>query len=151
MEALSLILTYDFTNTAGYCFCISPILQNCWFLHCQWRRKWQPIPVILPGKSHGWRSLAGTVHGFVKIWTPLSDWTFTFPLSPQKQTLEKEMATHSSFLVWRILWTEEPGRQQSMGLQIVGHDWETKQQQHCQMCDWASDEIKYSCIWDQWS
>ena len=28
-----------------------------------WRRKWQPTPVILPGKFHGWRSLAGTVHG----------------------------------------------------------------------------------------
>ena len=31
--------------------------------------------------------------------------------------LEKEMATHSSFLAWKILWTEEPGRLQSMGLQ----------------------------------
>ena len=36
--------------------------------------------------------------------------------------LEKEMATHSSILVWRILWTEEPGRLQSMGSQRVGHD-----------------------------
>ena len=36
--------------------------------------------------------------------------------------LEKEMATHSSILVSRISWTEEPGRLQSMGLQRVGHD-----------------------------
>ena len=36
--------------------------------------------------------------------------------------LEKEMATHSSILAWKILWTEEPGRQQSMGSQRVGHD-----------------------------
>ena len=36
--------------------------------------------------------------------------------------LEKEMATHSSILVWRIPWTEEPGRLQSMGLQRVGHN-----------------------------
>ena len=36
--------------------------------------------------------------------------------------LEKEMATHSSTLVWKIPWTEEPGRLQSMGLQRVGHD-----------------------------
>ena len=36
--------------------------------------------------------------------------------------LEKEMATHSSILAWRIPWTEEPGRLQSMGLQRVGHD-----------------------------
>ena len=36
--------------------------------------------------------------------------------------LEKEMATYSSTLAWKILWTEEPGRLQSMGLQRVGHD-----------------------------
>ena len=36
--------------------------------------------------------------------------------------LEKEMATHSSILAWTIQWMEEPGRLQSMGLQIVGHD-----------------------------
>ena len=35
------------------------------------------------------------------------------------------MATHSSILAWRIPWTEEPGRLQSMGLQRVRHDWET--------------------------
>ena len=35
---------------------------------------------------------------------------------------EKEMATHSSILAWRIPWTEEPGGLQSMGLQRVGHD-----------------------------
>ena len=36
--------------------------------------------------------------------------------------LEKEMATHSSTLSWKIPWTEEPGRLQSMGAQRVGHD-----------------------------
>ena len=36
--------------------------------------------------------------------------------------LEKEMATHSSILAWRIPWTEEPGRLQSTGSQRVGHD-----------------------------
>jgi len=36
--------------------------------------------------------------------------------------LEKDTATHSSILVWRILWTEEPGRLQSMGSQRVRHD-----------------------------
>ena len=36
--------------------------------------------------------------------------------------LEKEIATHSSILAWRIPWTEEPGRPQSMGSQRVGHD-----------------------------
>ena len=36
--------------------------------------------------------------------------------------LEKEMATHSSTLAWKIPWTEEPSRLQSMGSQRVGHD-----------------------------
>ena len=39
--------------------------------------------------------------------------------------LEKEMATHSSTLAWKIPWTEEPGTLQSMGLQRVGHNWVT--------------------------
>ena len=40
----------------------------------------------------------------------------------QEDPLEKEMATHSSFLAWKIPWTEEPGRLESMGWQRVGHD-----------------------------
>ena len=40
--------------------------------------------------------------------------------------LEKEMATHSSILAWKIPWTEEPGGLQSMGLQRVGHNLATK-------------------------
>ena len=41
----------------------------------------------------------------------------------QKDPLKKETAIHSSILAWKILWTEEPGRPQSMWLQIVRHDW----------------------------
>ena len=40
----------------------------------------------------------------------------------QEEPLEKEMATHFSILAWRIPWTEEPGRLQSMGSQRVGHN-----------------------------
>ena len=40
----------------------------------------------------------------------------------QEVPLEKEMATHSSTLAWKIPWTEEPGRLQSMGSQRAGHD-----------------------------
>ena len=43
----------------------------------------------------------------------------------QEDPLEKEMATHSSILAWRIPWMEEPGRLQSTGSQRVGHDWVT--------------------------
>ena len=43
----------------------------------------------------------------------------------QEDPLEKEMATHSSILAWRIPWTEEPGGLQSIELPRVGHDWVT--------------------------
>ena len=46
----------------------------------------------------------------------------TLQSSGQEDPLEKGMATHSSILAWRTLWTEEPGGLQSMGLQTVGHD-----------------------------
>ena len=46
-------------------------------------------------------------------------------LVAQKVKLEKEMATHSSTLAWKIPWLEEPGRLQSMGSQWVGHNWAT--------------------------
>ena len=41
----------------------------------------------------------------------------------REDPLKKEIATHSGTLAWKIPWTEEPGRLQSMGLQRVGHDW----------------------------
>ena len=43
----------------------------------------------------------------------------------QEDLLEKEMATHFSILAWKIPWTEESGRLQSMGSQRVRHDWAT--------------------------
>ena len=45
------------------------------------------------------------VHGVAKSWARLSDFTFTFCF----HALEKEMATHSSVLAWKIPWMEEPG------------------------------------------
>ena len=50
--------------------------------------------------------------------------TWVQPLG-QEDPLEKEMAIHSSTIAWKIPWTEEPGRLQSMGWQRVGHDWAT--------------------------
>ena len=58
------------------------------------------------------------VHGVVKSWTRLSGFTFTFHFHP----LEKEMATHSSVLAWRIPGKGEPGGLPSMGSHRVGHD-----------------------------
>ena len=82
------------------------------------RRQWHPTPVLLPGKSHGWRSLEAAVHGVTKSRTRLSDFTFTFHF----HALEKEMAPHSSVLAWRIPGTGEPGGLPSMGSHRVGHN-----------------------------
>ena len=59
------------------------------------------------------------VHKSVKSWIRLSNFTFTF----QFHALEKEMATHSSVLAWRIPGMGEPGGLPSVGLHRVGHDW----------------------------
>ena len=82
------------------------------------RRQWHPTPVLLPGKSQGQRSMVAAVHGVARSRTWLSDFTFTFHFC----ALEKEMATHSSVLVWRIPGTGEPGGLPSVGLHRVGHD-----------------------------
>ena len=66
-------------------------------------------------QRRAWRAI---VHGVTKSWTRLSDFTFTFHF----HALEKEMATHSSVLAWRIPGTEEPGGLPSMGLHRVGHN-----------------------------
>ena len=59
------------------------------------------------------------VHGVAEGWTRLSDFTFIFHF----HALEKEMATHSSVLAWRIPGMGEPGGLPSMGSHRVGHDW----------------------------
>ena len=84
-----------------------------------WRRQRHPTPVLLIGKSHGWRSLVGFSPWGWEERTRLSNLCFTFHF----HALEKEMATHSSVLAWRIPGTGEPGGLPSMGLPRVGHDW----------------------------
>ena len=62
----------------------------------------------------GREATCAAVLWFTKSWRRLSNWT------------EKAMAPHSSTLAWKIPWTEEPGRLQSMGSLGVGHDWATE-------------------------
>jgi len=76
-----------------------------------------------------------TVHRVAKSWTRLSDFTFTFHF----HALEKEMATHSSVLAWRIPGMGEPGGLQSTGPQRVGYDWATSLSVF--IVDW-----KYLCV-----
>ena len=86
-----------------------------YFYWASWRRQWQPTPVLLPGKSHGQRSLVGC-----------SPWGHEESDTTERlhfHALEKEMATHSSVLAWRIPGMGVPGGLPSMGLHRVGHDW----------------------------
>ena len=58
--------------------------------------------------------------------------------------LEKGVATHSSILAWRIPWTEESGRLKSLGLQRVGHELITEQQQSTAWCHTEASERLFS-------
>ena len=78
------------------------------------RRRWHPTPVLLPGKSHGRRSLVGCSPWGREESARLSDFTFTFHF----HVLKKEMATRSSVLAWRIPGTGEPGGLPSMGTRL---------------------------------
>ena len=83
------------------------------------RRQWHPTPVLLPGKSHGWRSLVAC-----SPWgRDESDATERLHFHFHFHTLEKAMATHSSVLAWRIPRMGEPGGLPSMGPHRVRFDW----------------------------
>ena len=83
-------------------------------------------------------------HVLCHLGFPMGQWS-RIPL-PMRETrvpsvgredpLEEEMATHSSILAWRILWTEEPGGLQFMGSHRVGHDPVTKQEL-CHLTLWG--------------
>ena len=83
-------------------------------MHIFWRRQWHPTPALLPGKSHGWRSLVGR--------SPWDSKELDTTERLHFRTLEKEMATHSSVLAWGIPGTGEPGGLPSMGSHRVGHN-----------------------------
>ena len=74
--------------------------------------------------QYSWTSLVAqqvkNLPAMWETWVRYLDW---------EDPLEKGKAIHSSILIWRIPWTEEPGWLQFMGSQRVGHDWTTKQQQ----------------------
>ena len=119
------------------CFPVPHHLQEFAQVHVQFPRP--PLPIHLskpssqrPGEGNGtplqysclenpmdggdwWAAL----HGVSKSRTRLSDFTFTFHF----HALDKEMATHSSVLAWRIPGMGEPGGLLSMGSHRVGHDW----------------------------
>ena len=82
------------------------------------------------------------VHGVTKSWTRLSDFTFPFHF----HALEKETATHSSVLTWRIPGTGEPGGLPSLGSHRVGHDWSDLAAVIQKHVLWISQKSK----WEKW-
>ena len=84
------------------------------FIFMHWRRKWQPTPVFLPGKSHGWWNLVG--------YSPWGRKELDTTERLHFHALEKAMATRSSVLAWRIPGAGEPGGLPSMGSHRVGQD-----------------------------
>ena len=86
------------------------------FPHHDYPSKW---PYIHLGKD--W---ASQVSQWWRIYLPMQETQATWVQSLcQEDLLEKEMATYSSILAWKIPWTEEPGGLQSIGLQRVRHNW----------------------------
>ena len=70
---------------------------------------------------------------------------FNTALRPGPRLLEKPMAAHSSTLAWKILWTEEPGRLQSMGLQRIRYDWATSLSLSC-IGEGNGNPLQCSCL-----
>ena len=108
-----------------------------WVRKIPWRRVWQPTIVLLPGKSHERRRLAGYSPWVPKSQTRLK-WLSTscaregatgdLHLIPDlEDPREEEMATHFNLPARIIPWTEEPGRLKFMGLQSVRHNLLTEQ------------------------
>ena len=113
-----------FSHSVGYLFILFmiyfavqklywvPFVNFCFYLH--YSRRYSCLEN--PTDGGAWWA---EVHGVAKSRAWLSDFTFTFHF----HALEKEMATHSSVLAWRIPGTGEPGGLPSMGSHRVGHDW----------------------------
>ena len=83
-----------------------------------WRRRWHPTPYSCLENPMDRGAWGAAVHAVAKSQTRLSDFTFTFHF----HALEKEMATHSSVLAWKISGTEESSGLLSMESHRVGHD-----------------------------
>ena len=105
------LLTYTKTNIFIYLYHTN---------YNSWRRQWHPTPVLLPGKSHGWRSLVGcSPWGSQRV---RHDWATSLSLFTFMHWRRKWQPT-PVFLPGEIPGTGKPGGLLSMGLHRVGHDW----------------------------
>ena len=105
-----------------------PFLEECrnfklellhWSVGCRGEGNSTPLQYSCLENCMDRGAWKAAVHGVAKSWAWQRDFTFTFHF----HALEKEMATHSSVLAWRIPGTGEPGGLPSPGSHRVGHDW----------------------------
>ena len=102
------------TQKITYCMLPYPCVRKI-----PWKRTWQSTPVFFAEKSHGQRSLV-SYSPWVAKESDMTEWLhFHFSL-PE---LEKQIASHSSVLAWRIPEMVEPGGLPSVGSHRVGHNW----------------------------
>ena len=113
---------------------------NSWVRKNPWRRKWQPTPVLLPGKFHGWRSLVG----YSPLGCKESDMTVWLHF--------QEYVHHLASLIqgtWILSKLQETVEDRGdwwatvQGLQRVRHDWMTKQQQEHVQQELESDAYHF--------
>ena len=122
-----------------------------------WRREQLPTPVFWPGEFHElyspWGHKESDTTEWLSLWPslvakmvkhpPVMQETWVQSLG-REDPLEKEMATHSIILAWRIPWMGEPGGLQSMGLQRVGHNWATNT--HTPIADSPVRRISFAMV-----
>ena len=112
---LSLLFHDDLDTFEKYYLVV--IGLHCWL---SWRRRWHPTPVLVPGKSHGWRSLVGC-SPWGREESDTTEWLpFHFSLSCVGEGNGNPL---HSVLAWRIPGMGEPGGLPSMGSHRVRHDW----------------------------
>ena len=133
------------------CVCVSMcVLSHIWLFPTLWtvaheaplcmefsrQEYWSELPFLTPAvfPYPGITSMSSALAGRIFIPEPASLVAQRLKCLPpmsqvrslvREDPLEKEMATHSSILAWRIPWTEKPSRLQFMGSRRIGHDWVT--------------------------
>ena len=116
-------------------------IWNCIYLLTSWRRQWHPTPVLLPGKSHGRRSLVGC-----SPWgRQESDTTERLHFQFSLLCIGEGNGNPLHVLAWRISGTGEPGGLPSMGSHRVGHNSSSSllPLSICNLCK-SKDQILYS-------
>ena len=111
--AANFCLTY-----CAHCLQLSLFSKLTWLLWLHGEANGNPLQYSCLENPMDGGAWWAAVHGVARCRTQLSDFTFTFHF----HALEKEMATHSSVLAWRIPETGEPGGLPSIGSHTVGHD-----------------------------